>query len=71
MGNSQPKYLNSDEAMYIMGDKAWERLRRQLRGHGAAGQQRHSMDYSFFSRIIQSHFEYMARFFRIHAYVIS
>jgi hypothetical protein len=64
MGNNQPKYLNSNEAMTIIGDKTWDRLRRQLRSsnHGN-GSNRNSLDFSFFAKIIQSHFDYIVRLF--------
>lgn len=63
MGNqsSSNRYYSTNEALTIINDKEWGKLRKQL-NRAAAGKVKNGLlDYSMFVKILQAHFDYMVR----------
>lgn len=55
MGNSQHRYVTSNEAVEILGPKQWQRSRQKLeKGNGSK-----AIDLVLFANIIHSRFERM------------
>lgn len=58
MGNfsSHPKYYSSKEAIEILGDETWVRLRNQLESSRGS-----TVDYDLFAKVLSCRFERMVR----------